>query len=72
MTNLQIRVGDYAIVGQRDIAVVDADSFWTDAYFEGTALVRIRESDPAWLRLISYRLTLGSEAQRNGKAMYVD
>ena len=58
VTNLQVRIGDFAAVGQRDIAVVDADSFWVDAYFEETALARIREGDPARLRLMGYRQTL--------------
>ncbi len=34
VTNLAARVGDYATVGQHNIAVVNADSFWVDAYFE--------------------------------------
>src|SRR6267378_1775558 len=34
VTNLQAQLGDYASVGQRLIAIVDADSFWIDGYFE--------------------------------------
>jgi len=29
------------------IALVDANSFWVDAYFEETQLASIREGDPA-------------------------
>ena len=36
VTNLLVRLGDYATVGQRLISVVDADSFWVDGYFEET------------------------------------
>ena len=58
VTNLAVQVGDYATVGQRDIAVVDADSFWVDAYFEETALSRIRDGDPARIHLMGYRQVL--------------
>ena len=55
VTNLEVRVGNYATIGQRDIAVVDAGSFWVDAYFEETALARIRDGDPADIHLMGYR-----------------
>ena len=58
VTNLAVRVGDYATVGQRDIAVVDADAFWVDAYFEETALSRIRDGDPARIHLMGYKPAL--------------
>src|SRR5712672_4465458 len=47
VTNLLAQLGDYANVGQRLISLVDADSFWIDAYFEETNLGRIVEHDPA-------------------------
>jgi multidrug resistance efflux pump len=36
VTNLLAQLGDYATVGQRLISLVDAVSFWIDAYFEET------------------------------------
>jgi multidrug resistance efflux pump len=54
VTNLQARLGDYATIGQRIISVVDADSFWVDGYFEETNLGRIREGDPATVKLMGY------------------
>ena len=54
VTNLLARFGDYATVGQKLISVVDADSFWVDGYFEETSLGRIRESDPATIKLMGY------------------
>jgi RND family efflux transporter MFP subunit len=54
VTNLQAQLGDYATVGQRIISVVDADSFWVDGYFEETNLGRIREGDPATIKLMGY------------------
>lgn len=55
VTNLLAQLGDYATVGQNKIAVVDADSFWIDGYFEETNLGSIREGDPASIRLMGYR-----------------
>jgi multidrug resistance efflux pump len=60
VTNLLAQLGDYANVGQRLIALVDADSFWIDAYFEETSLGRILEGDPATVKLMGYsRLVRG-------------
>ncbi|ACI51035.1 efflux transporter, RND family, MFP subunit [Gluconacetobacter diazotrophicus PA1 5] len=49
VTNLTMRVGDFATAGVSDIEVIDAESYWVDGYFEETrmrgiypgALVRI-------------------------------
>src|ERR1700722_17938679 len=54
VTNLQAQLGDYATVGQKLVSVVDADSFWVDAYFEDTNLSKIREGDPATVKLMGY------------------
>ena len=58
VTNLLVREGDYATVGQRNISLVDADSFWLDGYFEETALSRIRDGDTARIRLMGYKEVL--------------
>lgn len=54
VTNLLARVGDYANVGQRIISLVDDDSFWVDGYFEETNLEKIRDGDPATVKLMGY------------------
>jgi multidrug resistance efflux pump len=54
VTNLLAQLGDYPNVGQVKIALVDADSFWVDAYFTETALGSIREGDPAKVKLMGY------------------
>jgi multidrug resistance efflux pump len=54
ITNLLAQRGDYATVGVNKISVVDADSFWVDAYFEETNLGSIREGDQASVRLMGY------------------
>ena len=54
VTNLLAQLGDYANVGQNEISVVDADSFWVDGYFEETNLERIQVGDPASVKLMGY------------------
>ena len=54
VTNLLAQLGDYANVGQNEISVVDADSFWIDGYFEETNLEPIQVGDPAEIKLMGY------------------
>jgi multidrug resistance efflux pump len=54
VTNLLAQLGDYANVGQKLISLVDADSFWIDAYFEETSLGKILEHDPTTVKLMGY------------------
>jgi multidrug resistance efflux pump len=54
VTNLLAQLGDYATVGQAKISLVDADSFWVDAYFEESSLGRIHEGDAATVKLMAY------------------
>jgi multidrug resistance efflux pump len=54
VTNLLAQLGDYTTVGRNVISIVDADSFWVDAYFEETQLVSVREGDPAKIKLMGY------------------
>jgi multidrug resistance efflux pump len=52
VTNLLVQQGDYADVGQNVISVVDADSYWVDAYFEETQLASIHDGDAVKIRLM--------------------
>jgi len=54
VTNLLAQQGDYANVGQSEISLVDADSFWVDGYFEETSLNRIQVGDHAEIKLMGY------------------
>jgi multidrug resistance efflux pump len=54
VTNLLAQLGDYANVGQNEISLVDADSFWVDGYFEETNLEPIQVGDPASVKLMGY------------------
>ena len=54
VTNLLLRVGDYATAGTVNVAVIDTDSFWIDGYFEETKLAHIRVGDVARAELLGY------------------
>jgi multidrug resistance efflux pump len=54
VTNLLAQEGDYVSIGKDVISLVDADSFWLDAYFEETQLAPIREGDPATIKLMGF------------------
>jgi multidrug resistance efflux pump len=41
VTNLLMRVGDYAHQGGINVSVIDTDSYWIDGYFEETKLARV-------------------------------
>jgi RND family efflux transporter MFP subunit len=53
VTNLRMRVGDYAQAGQASVAVVDSDSFWVAGYFEETKMSGIQVGAPASIILMS-------------------
>ena len=50
--NLRLRVGDYAVVGQNKLTIIDSDSFWVSGYFEETKLPRIHAGDQAIIELM--------------------
>jgi RND family efflux transporter MFP subunit len=55
VTNLLMRVGDYAHAGTNSISVIDADSYWIDGYFEETKMVHVCVGDRAEAALMGYR-----------------
>jgi multidrug resistance efflux pump len=61
VTNLLTQVGDYASVGKNVISVVNADSFWIDAYFEETRVSSIHEGDAVKIKLMSHREIVSGE-----------
>jgi len=54
VTNLLAQLGNYTTVGKSVISLVDANSFWVDAYFEETQLASVREGDAAKVKLMGY------------------
>jgi RND family efflux transporter MFP subunit len=55
VTNLLMRVGDYAQAGTTNISVIDADSYWIDGYFEETKMAHVCVGDRAEAALMGYR-----------------
>jgi RND family efflux transporter MFP subunit len=55
VTNLLLRLGDYAHAGTTNISVIDADSYWIDGYFEENKMAHICIGDRAEAQLMGYR-----------------
>ncbi|MDX6340117.1 MAG: hypothetical protein QOH87_255 [Trebonia sp.] len=55
VTNLLMRVGDYAHAGTNNVSVIDADSYWIDGYFEETKMAHVCVGDRAEAALMGYR-----------------
>ena len=54
VTNLTLRIGDYATPGQVKLTLVDSDSFFILGYFEETKLSHIHDDDYAHIRLMGW------------------
>jgi multidrug resistance efflux pump len=54
VTNLLMRVGDYAHQGGTNISVIDTDSYWIDGYFEETKMARVCIGDRVEAKLMGY------------------
>src|ERR1700692_1074200 len=61
VTNLLMRVGDFARAGTPNLSVIDEHSHWIDAYFEETKLASIHVGDAVEATL------LGFQAPINGR-----
>ena len=55
VTNILMRVGDFAHAGTTNISVIDADSYWIDGYFEETKMAHVCIGDRAEAALMGYR-----------------
>jgi RND family efflux transporter MFP subunit len=54
VTNLLLRVGDYAHQGATTVSIIDTDSYWVDGYFEETQMARVCVGDRAEVKLMGY------------------
>jgi RND family efflux transporter MFP subunit len=54
VTNLLLRVGDYAHQGVTNVSIIDTDSYWVDGYFEETQMARVCVGDRAEAKLMGY------------------
>jgi len=69
VTNLTLRIGDYAIPGQPKLTLVDSDSFWIVGYFEETKLPRIHEGDYAHVRLMGWGPEIAGHVESISRAI---
>lgn len=53
VTNLDVRVGDYAAAGSARLALVDSHSYYIYGYFEETKLPQLHVGDPVDIRLMA-------------------
>ena len=58
VTNLLLRVGDYAHQGVSNVSIIDTDSYWIDGYFEETKMARVCAGDRAEAKLMGYSLPI--------------
>jgi len=54
VTNLLMRVGDYAHAGSANISIIDSESYWIDGYFEETKMARLCIGDRVEAQLLGY------------------
>ena len=54
VTNLNLRMGSYAVANQPALALVDINSYWVDGFFKETDVAGIRPGDDAMITLMSY------------------
>jgi RND family efflux transporter MFP subunit len=69
VTNLTLRIGDYATAGQSKLSLVDSDSFWVIGYFEETKLPNIHEGDFAHIRLMGWSHEVDGHVQSISRAI---
>ena len=71
ITNLTLRVGDYASPNTPNISIVDSDSFWIDGYFEETKLGRICVGDAVEAELMGFARPVIGHVQSFGRGISV-
>ena len=71
VTNLQLRVGDYASTGSANVSVVDMHSFWVDGYFEETKLAHICVGDEATVDLMGFAQPVIGRVESIGRGISV-
>jgi RND family efflux transporter MFP subunit len=69
VTNLLLRVGDYANRGSPNIAIVDSDSFWVAGYFEETKLGSFQVGDVAEVDLMGFDDKLTGHVESIGRGI---
>lgn len=69
MTNMRLRVGDYAMSGQPQMQIVDNTTFWVEGYFEEVKLKNVKVGAKATIKLIAYPEILEGEVKSIGRGV---
>ncbi|RBL85450.1 efflux transporter periplasmic adaptor subunit [Streptomyces cavourensis] len=69
VTRLRLNKGDYAVAGQPNIALIDANSFWITGYFEETKLRGIQPGAAARIRLMGFDQVLAGRVASIGRGI---
>ncbi len=54
ITNLDLRLGDYATAKKANLALVDVNSYWVSGFFKESAIERVRPGNRAIVTLMAY------------------
>ncbi len=63
VTNLLMRVGDFARAGTPNLSVIDEHSYWIDGYFEETKLANIHVGDPVEATLLGFPIPISGRIE---------
>jgi multidrug resistance efflux pump len=63
VTNLLMRVGDFARAGTPNLSVIDEHSYWIDAYFEETKLANVHVGDPVQATLLGFQTPINGKIE---------
>jgi RND family efflux transporter MFP subunit len=63
VTNLLMRVGDFARAGTPNLSVIDEHSYWIDAYFEETKLANIHVGDLVEATLLGFQAPISGRIE---------
>jgi multidrug resistance efflux pump len=63
VTNLDLRMGEYASASHPVLAIVDRTSFYVEGYFEETKLPRIHLGDPVSVKLMGSKQALSGHVE---------
>jgi multidrug resistance efflux pump len=69
VTNLTLRIGDYATPGQTKLSLFDSDSFWIVGYFEETKLPQIHDGDYARVKLMGWHPEIAGHVESISRAI---
>lgn len=69
MTNMRLRLGDYATAGQSQMQIVDSTTFWIEGYFEEIKLINVKVGAKATIKLIAYPEILLGEVKSIGRGV---